>query len=71
MGDIVLNTAAMTTYPTTAASAVDPSAFFANPMATPTAKSSGRFANTAPPAALIASKNGPMTGVSILPSRSS
>src|SRR5690349_17356779 len=39
-------------------------------MATPMANSSGRLANTAPPAALIASKNGPTTGVLIPPSRS-
>src|SRR3954462_14918029 len=40
-------------------------------MATPTANSSGRLSNTAPPAALIAWKNGPITGALICPSRSS
>ncbi len=39
-------------------------------MATPIANSSGRLAKIAPPAALIASKNGPITGVSMPPSRS-
>ena len=34
------------------------------------ANSSGRLAKTAPPAALIASKNGPITGTLMPPSRS-
>ena len=69
-GDIALKTASITRYPAAAASAVEPSAFLAKPMATPIANSSGRLANIAPPAALIASKNGPITGVVIPPSRS-
>jgi len=43
--------------------AVDPSARLAKPIATPIAKSSGRLLKMAFPAALMASKNGPITGV--------
>ena len=49
---------------------MDPSALRAKPIATPTANSNARLSNSAPPAALMASKNGPITGALILPSRS-
>ena len=67
---MVLNTASITRYPAAAARAVEPSAFLAKPMATPIANSRGRWAKIAPPAALIASKNGPITGALMPPSRS-
>jgi hypothetical protein len=48
---MALKTPSITMYPTTAASAVEPSALLAQPMAMPTAKMSGSQVKTALPAA--------------------
>lgn len=52
-GDMAVNTPSTTMYPTTAARAVEPSAFFAQPIAMPTAKMRGNQVKTAWPAAEI------------------